>query len=153
MNVTKEWPSDVTQVVWRASVLKSGEISKGPARKWGDRNLPIQWLCLIPLTQVSFIFRSDNVKDNWNAIYKHVNKPVKKYTQYSWHFSLPGRVHNCLNSVETRVPRFRSTEPKVVFWSRRKEDSSIGTWQLFWLLPRGQAILQRTQSAHKDLTD
>lgn len=46
--------------------------------------LPTQWMHLIPLTQVFFIFRSGSVNNNWMNIYSFVEDLVKKFEKYGF---------------------------------------------------------------------
>lgn len=124
MRGTTRWPSKVTDVVWQISVMwGEEELAKGPVGKWGGRNLPTQWMHLIPLTQIFFIFRSDSAKSNWDDIQKYLDELVNKYTKYGWCFPLPDRVQSCLDSVGMGVPWVRNTEPREVLWSRSKDRS------------------------------
>lgn len=124
MKGTTRWPSKVTNVVWQILVIwGEEELAKGPVGKWGGRNLPTQWMHLILLTQIFFIFRSDTAKKNWNDTQKYLEALVKKYTKYGWCFPLSGRVQSCLDSVGMGVPLVRNTEPRKVLWNRSKTRS------------------------------
>lgn len=71
--------------------------------KVGRQNLPTRWILNIPLTQVSFVSRSDSAKTelSWNEVYTYVNEMVKKYTKYDGAL-LSQAEHSCWTSGHGR---------------------------------------------------
>ena len=134
------WPSEVAKARWRSSATRGGEeLLKRLLETGKAENLPTKRRCLIPLNQVFFVFRSDSMGNSWKDIHQLVEKMMKKYTKYGWHFPLPGRAHSSSEVVGTEVPRVGSTVPRAQDSDLKQKEKpyigSTGSWQLSWPLP------------------
>lgn len=136
LTLIKSPPGSVTEDtkgVWQALAMWAGRsllksLGKGEEAK---EALPThQGMSLSPLTWISFVFRSENMKDTWKEYYGMVTGILERFPKYGCCFSSPGVVHKCLHTMGTGGPQVRNLDGILKQETGTDSSASNGSQQL-----------------------